>query len=459
MKFLILDLYPNNDWRLVKDTAGGYGTGNDFGNTFFSKALNKFVSKMISMPPMYAIYIYSILKKKGLDVEYTREFNNNYGIEKQDLIEKADYIIMPSSIIASETEIQAVKNLTQKSKKIFVVGIFSSVLKENYKTKNSYIVPGEPEDFFLKISYDKKTLDGFFEKGDQNIESNFVENLDNLPFPDWEYYSKKYPLKNNFLGFNSKTAIPMLASRGCPYSCFNYCTYPLQQGRKVRLRSVKNILDEINHWIKTIGTNKFVFRDPVFSINRKFTVELCEEIISQGIKIEFLIETHLKNLDDELIDLLKKAGLKLVYVGIESSSPKVLNGIKRFTVESDQQYLIIKKLVSKGIIVKSMYMFGNPDDDENTIKNTIDYSLKLPNQLVQYSVFTPYPGTPIYKVYENKIVEKKYERFNQYNLVYHHKNLNNSSITKLKNFGYRKFYFNLKNIFVVLKSFSSIVRR
>ena len=52
MKFLILDVYPNDDFRLVKDTAGGYGTGNDFGNSFFSKLINKFVSKMIAMPPM-----------------------------------------------------------------------------------------------------------------------------------------------------------------------------------------------------------------------------------------------------------------------------------------------------------------------------------------------------------------------------------------------------------------------
>ena len=159
---------------------------------------------------------------------------------------------------------------------------------------------------------------------------------------------------------------------------------------------------------------------------------------------------------EELIDC---ANGKLVYIGIESSSAKVLNGIKRFTVDNDQQYIIIKKLVSKGIIVKSMYMFGNPDDDESTIMNTIDYSLSLPNQLVQYSVFTPYPGTPIYKAYENKIVEKNLERFNQYNLVYDHKNLNNSNITKLKNLGYRKFYFNFKNLFTVLKSFSSLVRK
>ena len=111
-----------------------------------------------------------------------------------------------------------------------------------------------------------------------------------------EYYSKKYPLKNNFLDFNSKTAIPILASRGCPYSCFNYCTYPLQQGRKVRYRSIENIIDEIKYWKKNLNTNKFIFRDPVFSINRKFTEQLCKRIIEDKLDIVFLVETHLNNL-------------------------------------------------------------------------------------------------------------------------------------------------------------------
>ena len=47
MKFIILDIYTKDNWRLVKDTAGGYGTGNDFGDSFFSKVLNKFVAKSI----------------------------------------------------------------------------------------------------------------------------------------------------------------------------------------------------------------------------------------------------------------------------------------------------------------------------------------------------------------------------------------------------------------------------
>ena len=125
-------------------------------------------------------------------------------------------------------------------------------------------------------------------------------------------------LKNNFLSCNSKIAVPILATRGCPYSCFNYCTYPLQQGRKVRFRSPIKVVDEIEYWIKKLNTNKFIFRDPVFSINRKYTIEVCENIINRKLKIDFLIETHLNNLDDNLIDILKKAGLKLVYIGIES---------------------------------------------------------------------------------------------------------------------------------------------
>ena len=61
MKIAILDVYPFFNHRLIKDTAGGYGTGNDFGNSFFSKILNFFVDNMIGMPPINIMYIESIL--------------------------------------------------------------------------------------------------------------------------------------------------------------------------------------------------------------------------------------------------------------------------------------------------------------------------------------------------------------------------------------------------------------
>ena len=167
---------------------------------------------------------------------------------------------------------------------------------------------------------------------------------------------------------------------------------------------------------------------------------MCNLIIEKNIKIDFLIETHLKNLDDELIVLLKNAGLKLVYVGVESKHTDVLANINRATITQDDQYETIKKLEDKNIFVKSMFMIGNPEDNENKIKETIDYAKYLKNTLAQFSVFTPYPGTPLFKSFENILTSEKLEDYNQYNLVFKHKYLDSNKITQLKNLAYSKFY-------------------
>lgn len=451
-KFLILDVYPNDDWRLVKDTAGGYGTGNNFGSTFLGKIMNLIVGKTIAMPPMSAMYVYSILSQKKSYVKYSKKIKDIKNLSDY------DFVIMPSSIIAHETEVKILKKLTSNNLKVFIIGIFANVKKESYQMKNAFIVPGEPETFFLEN--DLNDLNKFFDNERQSyFGKTFIDNLDNLPFPSWDKYSKDYPLKNNFLSFNNKDAIPIVATRGCPYSCFHYCTYPLQQGRKVRFRSVNNVINEIKHWNKLIGAKKFVFRDPVFSINRKYTVSLCKEILKQELKIEFLVETHLNNLDNELIDLLFKAGLRLIYIGIESSDSNILKDNKRFTVEKDSQYQLIKKLEDKGIMVKSMFMLANPEDNEKTTLNTIRYSNLLPHKLVQFSVFTPYPGTPAFKEFENNIIVDKMEQFNQYNLVFRHKVFNEKLLNKYKYIAYRNFYLNIKNLYLILRVILSVFKK
>ena len=128
MKFLIVDIYTKDNWRLVKDTAGGYGTGNDFGDSIFSKIINKFVSKVISMPPMYAMYVFSILKKRKYEIEYTKLFD-----EKK--IQSADFIILTSSIICHETEIETLKKIIDLGKKVFVIGVFANVEKKIFNEK------------------------------------------------------------------------------------------------------------------------------------------------------------------------------------------------------------------------------------------------------------------------------------------------------------------------------------
>ena len=447
IKFVILDVYPNRNHRLIKDTAGGYGTGNDFGDSLFSKLLNIYVDTNIGMPAIEIMIISSILKKKHR-VHYTRDLSDKE-------IEDSDFVILPSSIIAHETEIDAITKL--KHKKIFVTGIFATTKREKYLVENTIVVKNESDTFFYNLEKSNdlnlKFLNELFDNKDLINDYYSPVELNDFPYPDWGSYVKKFPLRNDFFSLNQKIAVPLLGTRGCPYSCFFYCTYPLQQGRKVRARSVENIIDEIKYWKRELGTNKFVFRDPVFSINRKHTIEFCKKVIEEKLNISFMVETHLNNLDDEMIPLLRKAGLELVYVGVESSSHFVLKDMKRFTVEHDKQFQVIKKCEDAGIKVKTMFIIGNPEDNKDTIIASIEYAKYLPSLYSQFSVFTPYPGTPAYNDFKDIIIENKLENFNQYNLTFKHKNLTKKNISDLKSLAYFKFYFNLKKMFQILKYF------
>ena len=274
-------------------------------------------------------------------------------------------------------------------------------------------------------------------------------NLDDLSYPAWDIIFKKIKPVMKLLGKGS--TIPINASRGCPYSCFYYCTYPKQQGRKLRLRNSDKIVKEMEYWYKKFGTKNFIFRDPVFSINKKHTLELLEKLASSSIKFNICIETHLKNIDDEMISLFKKSGIKLVYVGIESGDSDVLLDSKRTTIAFDEQIYKVKKLEENNVKVKSMYILGQPTDTLKTCLKTINYSKKILSTYAQFSIFTPYPGTPVFEEYKDRILTDKYEDFNQWKLIFNHNNLNTSEVRKLLNKAYLSYYLNPKWLFFYLK--------
>ena len=151
----------------------------------------------------------------------------------------------------------------------------------------------------------------------------------------------------------------------------------MQQGRKPRQREPKLIVDELEYWNKEFDVKMFIFRDPVFSINKKHTIEFCNELINRNLNIRFVIETHLRILDSDLIKILKQAGLKAVKVGVESFDEEVLKASGRFSVTQDQQLEKIRELEKNKVQVSAMYILGYPSDNEKSINNTIDYSIKL----------------------------------------------------------------------------------
>jgi len=429
MKVLLLDIYKEGtDYRISKDTNGSYGTGNDYGDGLFAKFLKKISKRTNFWPPLYLMYTGSVLREKGHQIEYSNRIVD---------FDNYDAIIMSSSIVCHETEINTIKGIKDKSK-VIVIGSFASNCSKNYLNEGVKVIKGESEFYFL----DNELEDLLNNQNAKNISNNSdITNLDRLPFPCWDLVAKYLSFSGTI---HKKTCIPILAERGCPYSCFNYCTYPLEQGRKPRARASKNIVEEIKYWINKMGVHEFIFRDPVFSINRERTVELANMIIKEELKIKFTIEDHLNNIDHDLALLLKKAGVFFIQVGIESVDLEVMKDAKRFTLQESKEIEKTEMLRSLGIKVMGMYILGYETDTKESCLATIEYAKKLNTYLAVFSVFTPYPGTPIYSKFKNKIFANKYEEYNQWNPIFHHKNLSTSEIRKLLDHAFNSYYLNIK---------------
>ena len=437
MNILVLDVYPDVDYRISKDQNGGYGTANNYGNTIFTKFLKLIVSKSIDFPPLFTVQVIGELKSSNHNVKFSKKIPTN--------IHDFDFVIIASSIVCHETEIETIKKVKSYNKVVFAIGPFATSNPDNYLKAGAKVLIGEPEMFFHKFDLSMSEIGNL---PDKITNLNSID-INELSDPGWDIIFENYIPKFKFLSNNPSVNIN--ASRGCPYTCFYYCVYPLQQGRKLRLKNPDKLLNEMKNLKEKLGVKNFIFRDPVFSINKKHTIEILNKIILSKINLNICIETHLKNIDDSLAKLLKNAGVKLVYVGIESADEDVRYNSKRQSEANDAQIQKINFLESIGIKVKAMYILGLPTDSKKTFSKTLDYAKKVNSSYAQFSVFTPYPGTPAFSDYKDKIKVERYEDFTQWQLVFDHPNFTKKDIDNILSSAYRSYYLNPKWIIKFLK--------
>lgn len=119
----------------------------------------------------------------------------------------------------------------------------------------------------------------------------------------------------------------MLTSRGCPHVC-SFCYTPAAFGRKVRAHSVERVIEDIS-FVASRGSGRLWFADPNFSFSEKRVVEILEEIVKRDIRVDMWIETRADMLSKELIALMKRAGVNMIAMGLESASENVYPHLKK----------------------------------------------------------------------------------------------------------------------------------
>jgi anaerobic magnesium-protoporphyrin IX monomethyl ester cyclase len=421
MNIFLSDVYAKRPYRVSKDTNGGFGTGSDFGRGIFTSLLSRLKRYASHFPPLSLPYAASILREKGHHVRYGRTC-----MPPSD----TDLVLMPTSIVEHTTELAWAGRFKQAGFTVGFMGPFAAVVPNAYLAQGDFIIGGYPEDFLLDHALTGQE-EGLLAIPAQN-------STEDLPLPAWDIIPAQ---ERSYRLFGSGGAFfPVLGSRGCPYACRHYCTYPLHQGGRVRYRSVANLVDELSYLQHRFGAGTILFRDPIFTFDRARTLALMDAMRENEIEMSFVIETHVRHLDDELLQSLRSAGCAAIKVGIESPHDQVLKKYGRRTTADSEQRQIVRRIEAHGMKAICFFMLAFPDDTWESSVETIRYARDLGSSAAQFSVVTPYPGTGFYESLKDRITASSFDQFTQFSLVYEHAHLSAARVEELKELAYRSFY-------------------
>ncbi len=222
----------------------------------------------------------------------------------------------------------------------------------------------------------------------RNPDRPYIADLDSLPFPARHLWPMERLREY-------EDVLYLATSRGCVYWC-EFCTTVRMHGRKYRMRSPKNVVDEIEYLHKTYGVSKFTFCDDAFTVDQPRTEALCNEIINRGLKIEWNCGTRVDMLTKELLAKMKEAGCITVWFGVESGSQQVLDAMKKgITPELTMKVFgWVRELELKPV---PNVILGFPGETKHSAWKTIKFVEKIaPDEVGFYNVATPFPGTPMY---------------------------------------------------------------
>jgi len=264
----------------------------------------------------------------------------------------------------------------------------------------------------------------------------FIENLDSLPWP-----ARHLLPMDKYTVFNKPIKIAhVMASRGCPYGC-KYCITSYYWGRRIRFRSAENVADEIQYLVEKYHVDKIVFSDDEFVVNRRFVTQLIKELKERGIELPFACGARVDHVDKNYLKFLYDSGCVALYFGVESASQETIDRIgKKITIDQVVRvFRWVKEL--KGFATGS-FILGFPWETIDDMKRTVEFAIKLDPSYAQFTVLTPYPGTPIYEmaVKDNLIEDWNWEHYTTVKPVMRGYNFTREQLGKMLTYAYRKFY-------------------
>jgi radical SAM superfamily enzyme YgiQ (UPF0313 family) len=278
-------------------------------------------------------------------------------------------------------------------------------------TSADFGIAGEGEIALLKLvdclenGKDYSEIPGLVFKRDERVISNGMGEimpLEDIPLPNWDDFPMDYYFyagsRAPVLSANTgpKRVFTWVLSRGCPMKC-NFCA----SGSEPRYKTITQSMSELQEIVDRFDPDYITFVDNLFTPNKNYTIDLCEAFIASGFRFEFSVASRANLVDPELLRILRRAGCRAVFYGLECANDNILRFINK-GITTDQMIRAIEMTKEADIYPMVSIMFGQPgetfDDFFNSLRialNSINPKKPVPNMASVMPLLT-FPGTGIY---------------------------------------------------------------
>ncbi|WP_022719612.1 magnesium-protoporphyrin IX monomethyl ester anaerobic oxidative cyclase [Rhodopseudomonas sp. B29] len=385
-------------------------------------------------PPAWAPYLAGALKSNGFtDIKFIDAMTEDTSNEDLANIMRSyqpDLVGVTSitpSIYAAEETLKVAKqvnpNIVTMLGGVHATFMYQQVLSEAPWV--DVIVRGEGEEIVVELARavaagnwpaGRESIKGLAYTEGMNGESKIVataaaptvKDLDAIS-PDWgilDWTLYKY------IPMNTRVAIPNMA-RGCPFTC-SFCSQ-WKFWRDYRVRDPKKVVDEIEEWVNKYQVGFFILADEEPTINRKKFIQFCEELIARGLnkKVQWGINTRVTDIlrDEQLLKFYNEAGLMHVSLGTEAAAQLKLDLFNKETKISDNKKAI-RLLREAGIVVEAQFIVGLDSETPETLEETYRMAMDWKPDLANWSMYTPWPFTPLFKELSDKVEVFDFAKYN-----------------------------------------------
>ena len=267
---------------------------------------------------------------------------------------------------------------------------------------------------------------GLWQKIDGKIYSNArdenIQDLGTLPMPAWDLLPMDKYRAHNWHCFDHLDArnpyAVIYTSLGCPFSCSFCCINAIFGGSGIRYRPPAKVVEEIDHLVNNFGVKNIKILDELFAMKWSHVEELCDLLIERNYGLNIWAYGRIDTVKQHMLDKMKKAGINWLAYGIESGSKKVRDGVSKGRFTQDQIKEVVKMTHDAGIHIVSNFIFGLPDDDMETMQETLDLAKELNCAYANIYCAMAYPGSQLYDdaVAQGVTLPEKWNSYSQFSI-------------------------------------------